>query len=124
MAIAEIFKVKGEDYFRNLESNVLEEVSKNTGSIIATGGGTILREENRDNLLQNSLIIYLDRNLENLDLYGRPLSKNLDSLKELYKERHKIYEDLSHIKINVIENEEDNLDLILKEVENYENFSN
>lgn len=124
MAIAEIFKVKGEDYFRNLESNVLEEVSKNTGSIIATGGGTILREENRDNLLQNSLIIYLDRNLENLDLYGRPLSKNLDALKELYKERHKIYEDLSHIKINVIENEDDNLDLILKEVENYENFSN
>lgn len=119
--IPEIFEEKDEDYFRNLESKILKDLSKRNGLVIATGGGTPLREENRYYIQQNSLVIYLDRNLENLEASGRPLSKNLDNLKKLYKERKEIYEDLAHIKVDVIEDKIKNLDLILKEVENYEN---
>ncbi|WP_277221639.1 shikimate kinase [Peptoniphilus vaginalis] len=119
--IPEIFEEKGEDYFRNLESKILKDLSKRNGLVIATGGGTPLREGNRYYILQNSLVIYLNRNLENLETSGRPLSKNLDDLKNLYKERKEIYEDLAHIKVDVIEDKIKNLDIILKEVENYEN---
>ena len=122
--IPEIFEKNGEEYFRDLESKVLAKISKETGLVIATGGGTVLRENNRDLILQNSLVIYLDRDLKKLKTEGRPLSKNIDNLKKLYCERHKIYEDLSNIRIKVIEDKYKNVDLIFKEVESYENFSN
>lgn len=122
--IPEIFENKGEKYFRDLETKVLEEVSKKTGVVIATGGGTPLREINRDLLLQNSLVIYLDRDIKNLETEGRPLSKNLETLEKMYVERNKIYQDISHIKIKVIEDEEKTLEKILEEIKNYENFSN
>lgn len=118
--IPEIFEEKGEEYFRDLESKVLEDISKENGLVIASGGGTPLRKENRDYILQNSLVIYLKRDLENLETSGRPLSKNLEDLKKLYSERKGIYEDLAQIKIHVIEDKKENLNLILKEVENYE----
>ena len=118
--IPEIFEEKGEEYFRGLESKVLEDISKENGLVIASGGGTPLRKENRDYILQNSLVIYLKRDLENLETSGRPLSKNLEDLKKLYSERKGIYEDLAQIKIHVIEDKKENLNLILKEVENYE----
>ena len=98
----------------------MEDISKENGIVIASGGGTPLRKENRDYILQNSLVIYLKRDLENLETSGRPLSKNLENLKKLYNERKEIYEDLAQIKIDVIEDKTENLNLILKEVENYE----
>ncbi|MFQ8698348.1 MAG: shikimate kinase, partial [Peptoniphilus harei] len=76
--------------------------------------------KNRDYIMQNSLVIYIKRDLENLETSGRPLSKNLENLKKLYSERKGIYEDLAQIKIDVIEDKKENLNLILKEVENYE----
>lgn len=122
-SIAEIFEEKGEKYFRDLESKVLKDLSKRNGLVIASGGGTPLRVENRDYILQNSMAIYLKRNLENLETSGRPLSKDLENLKKLFNERKDIYEGLAQIKIDVIEDKSKNLDLILKEVEKYENFS-
>ncbi len=121
--IPEIFEEKGEAYFRDLESKILKDLSKRNGIVIASGGGTPLREENRDYILQNSLVVYLNRDLENLETYGRPLSKNLENLKKLYDERKEIYDGLAHIKIDVIEDKIKNLDLILKEVEKHEDFS-
>lgn len=118
--IPEIFEEKGEEYFRDLESKVLEDISKENGLVIASGGGSPIRKENRDYILQNSLVIYLKRDLENLETSGRPLSKNLENLKKLYNERKEIYEDLAQIEIDVIEDKTENLNLILKEVENYE----
>lgn len=118
--IPEIFEEKGEGCFRDLESKVLEDISKENGLVIASGGGTPIRKENRDYILQNSLVIYLKRDLENLEISGRPLSKNLENLKKLYSERKGIYEDLAEIKIDVIEDKKENLNLILKEVEKYE----
>lgn len=122
--IQEIFETKGEKYFRDIETKVLEEVSKKTGVIISTGGGTPLRERNRDLLLQNSLVIYLDRDLKNLETEGRPLSKNLETLEKMHEERNNIYEEIFHIKIKVIEDKEKTLEKILEGIKNYENFSN
>lgn len=122
--IPEIFDKKGEKYFRDLETRVLEDVSKKTGVIIATGGGTPLKEINRDLILQNSLVIYLDRDIKYLETEGRPLSKDLETLEKMYKERNKIYQEISHIKIKVIEDEEKTLEKILEEIKNYENSSN
>lgn len=121
--IPEIFEKKGESYFRDIESKILKDLSKRNGIVIASGGGTPLREENRDYISQSSLVIYLNRDLENLETSGRPLSKNLENLKKLYEERKEIYEALAHIKIDVIEDKIKNLDLILKEVEKHEDFS-
>lgn len=114
--IPEIFKEHGEKYFRDLETLVLKDVSKKTGVVIATGGGTPLREINRDLILQNSKVIYLDRKLENLETKNRPLSKNLEELKKLKGEREPIYSFLSDIKIEVIENKIETLDLIMKKL--------
>lgn len=121
--IPEIFEEKGEDYFRDIESKILKDLSERNGIVIVSGGGTPLREENRDYISQNSLVIYLNRDLENLETSGRPLSKNLENLKKLYDERKEIYEALANIEIDVREDKIKNLDLILKEVEKHEDFS-
>ncbi len=57
--ISEIFSQKGEAYFRRLEKEIIERVSKLEGRIIATGGGAIIDHENRDNLRRNGTIICL-----------------------------------------------------------------
>lgn len=124
LSVSEIFENKGEKYFRDLETKILEEVSKKNGIVIATGGGTPIKEVNRDMILQNSIVIYLNRNIEKLETFGRPLSKNLKTLEKMYDKRNPIYSDLSDIKINVIEDKEKTLELILEEFEKYENFSN
>ncbi len=46
LSIKDIFSKKGEEYFRNLETNILKEISSRQGVIVATGGGTLLSEEN------------------------------------------------------------------------------
>ncbi|MDU6792398.1 MAG: shikimate kinase, partial [Anaerococcus sp.] len=121
--IPEIFDEKGVAYFRDLESKILKDLSKRNGIVIASGGGTPLREESKDYISQNSLVVYLNRDLENLETSGRPLSKDLENLKKLYAERKEIYESLANIEIDVIEDKIKNLDLILKEVEKNEDFS-
>ena len=93
--IPEIFQ-KGEDYFRDLESKSVEEVSKLNSTIISTGGGVIKREENIKNLKHNGKLIFIDRPLEkileDIDTENRPLLKyKKDNLYNLYKERYDLY---------------------------------
>ncbi len=61
--IAEIFANAGEDYFRDLETKVLQEVSTCTRSVIATGGGLILKNQNWS-FLQQGLVVWLDANVD------------------------------------------------------------
>ncbi|MGL4483344.1 MAG: shikimate kinase [Anaerovoracaceae bacterium] len=92
----EIINTKGEKYFRDIEAKVILELSKSNGSIIATGGGSILREENRNALRQNGHIIYLKtENFGALSTKGRPLSKNIEELEKLYARRKELYESLA-----------------------------
>lgn len=60
MRIAEIFKIKGEAYFRRLEKDVVTAVSRQQGKVIACGGGVVLDEENIRNLKKSGVLICLE----------------------------------------------------------------
>lgn len=91
-SIPEIFKEDGEEAFRDLESEVIREVAKLTGVIIATGGGAILREKNRKELKKNGRIYFIDRPLKALiPTEDRPLAKSAEAITERYNERYGIY---------------------------------
>ena len=57
--ISTIFEFEGEDGFRQRESAMLEELSAREGMILATGGGSVIRPENRDRLQQAGFVVYL-----------------------------------------------------------------
>ena len=89
--IPEIFSTDGEAAFRDLEEAVIAEHCAAGGSIIATGGGAILREKNRQNLRMNARVIWLKRPLERLPFDGRPLSKGFSAIEEMYFIREPLY---------------------------------
>lgn len=59
LKITEIFSRYGEDYFRDIESEVVKEVSMLDNKVISTGGGVVLRKENMQNLRRNGIIVNL-----------------------------------------------------------------
>ena len=59
MKISEIFEKYGEKHFRELETNLLKELSKNQNQIISTGGGVFEKEENRNILKETGTVFYL-----------------------------------------------------------------
>ncbi len=88
MPITEIFQTKGEDHFRDMESEAIRALSQKNGLIIATGGGAILREENVRMLHANGRVFFLNRPLETLlPTDTRPLSSTFADLKKRYEER-------------------------------------
>lgn len=90
--IADIFAQKGENAFRDLESQVIRQLSQRTGLVIATGGGAILRAENVRRLRQNGRIYFLDRPLEDIQPSDdRPLSRDREALEKRYAERYPRY---------------------------------
>ncbi len=92
MTIPDIFEKHGESYFRDIESDVIKEISDKTGLIISTGGGAILRKENIHNLKKNGKLFFLDRPLKDLiPTLNRPLAKDADAIKKRYEERYDIY---------------------------------
>ena len=91
MSIPEIFRTKGEDYFRNVETEVLRETCKMSGVVIACGGGIVKRKQNYNLAKQNSRIIWVKRDLDKLDTEGRPISQT-KSVEEIYEARKELYE--------------------------------
>ena len=89
MPISSFLNKDTEFEFRNIESKVVENISKQNNLIISTGGGVIKREENIDYLKRNSIVIFIDRSLDLLQATSsRPLSNNkLD----LEKNREKVF---------------------------------
>lgn len=119
--IADYFRTEGESAFRREESRILKELSDSGGRIIATGGGAILREENRRCLKRNGLLIYLERPLEELLCTSdRPLSKSPEALEKMYRERKPLYEGAADLRIPVGETPEQTVKRILKALEERE----
>ena len=90
ISIPEIFEQRGEEGFRAIESEVLAELGKRSGLVIATGGGCVTREENYPLLHQNGAIFCLDRDISCLPTDGRPLSQK-GQLEEMYRIRTPLY---------------------------------
>ena len=104
MPIKEIFKKKGEKFFRaEEEEEVLKSLKKNN-CVIALGGGAFINKTVREHVLKSSISIWLDVDIETLNNrikqnYKRPLLRkenNQVKLKELYIQRKKIYELSNH----------------------------
>ena len=88
--IPRIFAEDGEEVFRNYETKILSEFGKESGLIIATGGGCVTRACNYPLLHQNGAIFWLQRDIDKLPTDGRPLSQSR-SLAEMYETRRPLY---------------------------------
>ena len=72
--------------------------------VLETGKrGAVLREENRDSLRQNGIIIYLRRSVDELSGEGRPLSSSREKIQKLYEERRAVYESFADYTVDVSE---------------------
>jgi len=83
---ADILLDEKEEFFRNIETGILEIVTKKSNCVISTGGGVVTRERNRYLLRQNSIVIFLERDLSLLSTWNRPLSQQ-HTLESLYNSR-------------------------------------
>ena len=109
MKISDIFKKKGEVFFRKEEEIKVSESLKKNNCVIALGGGAFITKNIRDKILKNCISVWLDINLETLIKRTkwnkkRPLINNSKQsaekvINELYKERRNIYK-LANYKIN------------------------
>jgi shikimate dehydrogenase len=89
-SIPRIFAEDGEDIFRAYETKVLSSLGKQSGLVIATGGGCVTRKENYEHLHQNGCLIWLHRDIQTLPTDGRPLSAS-GRLEEMYRIRKPLY---------------------------------
>ena len=99
--IYEIFNDSGEAYFRNVEKNIIKEISMLNSQVIATGGGSVINPQNIENLKGNSRIYFLDRPLDMLiTTQDRPLSSNRADLEKRFNERYQLYKSSSDVIID------------------------
>ena len=92
MPIADYFAASGEQAFREIESEVLKELSRKNGVVISTGGGAVLKEENVLSLRANGLLLFLDRPVDELKTSSdRPLSSDLEKVRKLFEVRYPLY---------------------------------
>lgn len=109
--IVQIFDEVGEDGFRDLESEVLREVSSATHAVIATGGGIVIRPENREILQRLGIVVWLDAPPEELlkrigDDASRPMlhgNNPQKRLERLVSERRGFYAETSTIHLDTTE---------------------
>lgn len=99
--IAELFE-KGEDYFRDIETEACRDLSKKKNILIATGGGVVKRKENIDCFRDESLIIFIDRPVEcilkDVDVSKRPLLKDgKEKVLKLHEERYALYKEYADV---------------------------
>ena len=103
-SIREFFEREGEQAFRDLEQEVIDELTLNNGCVLSTGGGAILRQANRDKLNQRCQVVYLHSAPEEVFRrirhdQNRPLLQVADPqarLKELYELRDPLYRETAH----------------------------
>lgn len=99
--IPDIFAKYGESEFRKRETEAVRSAGKLAGKIIATGGGAILKEENRIALRENSSVIFLKAPVDTLATDGRPLSKDAETLQNMLKQRLPFYEATADFTVEV-----------------------
>lgn len=114
-SIPEIFAKEGEEGFRVREHRALAEIAKQSGLIISTGGGIVTRPENRDSMEENSVVVWLRRDLHKLPIDGRPVSQSVP-LDELYRLRAPLYEAAAQVTVDNNGAVEETVDEIIRRV--------
>ena len=98
VSIPIIFEMEGEQGFRNRETAMLKKLTAMKDIILSTGGGSVLREENRQNMRRNGTVVLERTRYDN----SRPLlqvENPLAKLQELYNTRDPLYRNTAHIVI-------------------------
>lgn len=115
--IAGFMARNGEAAFRDVEQEVVAGVADESGCVIATGGGAVLRQENLRLLRQNGLLVFLDRPLEKLmPTADRPLSASREALERRYRERYGLYVAAADLVVDASGTIEDEVETIRKEM--------
>ena len=121
-SISWIFEIEGECSFRKRESDVFSELIELDNCVISTGGGIVLKKENRD-LLKRQMVVYLEVSIQTqlertLSDEKRPLISNKvnkeEVLRQIAKERIPFYEECSSLRVS----EKKNPDLVVDEILN------
>ena len=115
-SIPEIFAQDGEEIFREWETMALEHLGKQSGLVIATGGGCVTRQRNYPALHQNGSIVWLERDLSLLPTDGRPLSQS-NRLEEMYAVRKPMYEAFADVRVANTRSPENTVTEILSKLE-------
>lgn len=107
-SIREFFEREGEDRFRDVEQEVIDELSRGQACVLSTGGGAVLRSGNRQHLHDRGNVVYLRSTPE--DVYrrvrhdrNRPLllvADPLQRLRDLYDARDPLYRETAHFVID------------------------
>ena len=95
-SISSLF-IQGEDIFRDIETEILKKLVLKK-AIIATGGGVIVRKENRELLKKEGFVFFIDRKIDIQKEY-RPLLRKGVSLESLYEERFPLYKEVADFHI-------------------------
>lgn len=111
--IPEIFATDGEEHFRKLETEAVADICRESGLVIATGGGVVTRERNLPLLSQNGRVVFLDIPPAGLSTEGRPLSQKR-SPEALYAERLPLYRKAADITLSITRDVEENMKKLLE----------
>jgi shikimate kinase len=123
LSVPDLFAQKGEDYFRRVEAEVIEELTLLPASIVSTGGGAFMNAGSRQCLLETGLVFYLKASPDVLVSRvrggrGRPLLEQADELlptvREMLERREVYYEQAHHIVITDHRNIDSVVDQILQ----------
>ena len=109
VAIDHIFDVEGEEGFRQRESSMLKELCDISNIVIATGGGIVIKPENRELLKNSSFVVYLASNVEQLVMRtarskSRPLlersSNREQTIRDILEVREPLYQEVADVVID------------------------
>lgn len=103
--VSQIFRLKGEGAFRELEYEVCREIATNDRLIVATGGGALTFARNVEVLKRNGVVVLLETPFdviaERVAMDGsRPLFKEKEKARALYQERLALYEAAADVRVN------------------------
>lgn len=117
-SITDIF-IQGEEYFRKIESLALDKIVNKSGrKVISTGGGVVKIHKNMELFLDNSIVVFLNRNIQgivgDIDVTSRPLlSADVSRIYELYEQRLPLYKKYCNYEIKNKESIKETIDEIL-----------
>ena len=103
LTINSIFANFGEEYFREKESAVINQVFSKVGQVVSLGGGSVTKKDNMNLVLPNSIVVTIDRDITKIkfdSFKNRPLVRNQNDFLAILFKRRKLYKQYADIEIN------------------------